>query len=359
MTPKTAGASSGWLAAGMVALCLSTSVPLVAQQAELRQIDELDTALVSGEHPGPGLWKISKGDNVMWVLGTYGPLPKGMTWRSQTVEARIAESQEVILPATVEVDIGMGFFRTVTLIPAMVKAMYLPDKKTLQDVLPAATLGKWRSLRNKYFGRSESMDRLRPSVAISVLRDKAYERSRLTEGPEVESIVKSAAKKRKVRVRSLRDVEPKMKTRSSDIRTALTGMTGMSDVECFTRDLGQLESDIELLKQRANAWSRGDVEALRHLHEKPDIVSACEDVFEASVTSGDTATAARMKKLGEDYDMQEAKGKAQAQKEWLAAASKALQKNRSTFALLPIREVVGTDGYVAKLKELGYEVEGQ
>lgn len=346
-----------WLAAGIAALGLMVCATLAAQQAE--KIDELETVLVTGEHPGPGLWKISKGDHVMWVLGTYGPLPKGMTWRSQTVEARIAESQEVILPATVEVDIGLGFFRMVTLIPAMVKAVYLPDKKTLKDVLPAATWAKWWSLRNKYAGRSNSMDRFRPTMAIMMLRDEAYKTNRLTEGPEVEAIVKSAAKKHKVRVRNLRDVEPKMKTKSSDIRTALTGMKELSDVECFTRDLGQLEPDIEMLKQRANAWSRGDIDALRHLHEQPDMVSACDDVFEAAVTSGDSATAARMKKLGEEYDMQEAKGKAQAQKEWLAAAGKALQKNRSTFALLPIREVVGADGYVAKLKELGYEVEGQ
>src|SRR5687768_1077919 len=38
----------------------------------------LDTVVVSGKQPGPGLWKVSNDDHVMWVLGTISPLPKRM-----------------------------------------------------------------------------------------------------------------------------------------------------------------------------------------------------------------------------------------------------------------------------------------
>jgi hypothetical protein len=41
----------------------------------------LETVLVTGEQPGPGLWKISRGDHVLWILGAQYPLPKKMTWR--------------------------------------------------------------------------------------------------------------------------------------------------------------------------------------------------------------------------------------------------------------------------------------
>jgi hypothetical protein len=345
----------GPLMAGIATLGMAMALPMPAQQAT--QFEELETALVVGEHPGPGLWRVSRGDHVMWVLGTHGPLPKGMTWRSREVEARIAESKELLLPANVEVDPGIGFLRILTMIPSVVKAIYLPDKKTLKDVLPWGTWRKWRSAREKYIGRGTSTDRLRPAMAITILRDKAYDKHRLTDGPVVETIVKSVARKHKVRIHSLRDVEPKMKTSSSDIRTALNGVRNLSDVECFTRDLDRLEADIELLKQRANAWATGDVEALRHLHEQPEIGSACDEVFETAFAD-DSAGAARMRQLDAEYDELEARGQEKAQGEWIAAARKALEKNRSTFALLPIREVVAAKGYVAKLKELGYEVEG-
>jgi uncharacterized protein YbaP (TraB family) len=344
-------------AAGVILFGLLPGGAVAAQQVST--FEELDTVLVTGEHPGPGLWKISKGDHVMWVLGTYGPLPKGMTWRSQAVEARIAESKEVILPATAEVDVDVGFFRMLTLIPTMVKSVYLPDKATLKDVLPSATWEKWWTARQQYIGRSDATDRLRPSMAIMTLRDKAYGRNRLTDGPEVEAVVKSAAKKHKVRVRSLRDVEPRMKMKTDDIRMALSGVRDAADVECFTRDLENLEADIEQLKLRANAWATGDIEALRHLHEQPDIGSACDDMFEESFATEDSVRAVRLRQLGDEYERLEMEAREGAQREWVVAARKALEKNPSTFAVLPIREVVAANGYVAKLAELGYEVEGQ
>jgi hypothetical protein len=36
----------------------------------------LETVLVTGEQPGPGLWKVSHGDHVLWILGAQYPLPK-------------------------------------------------------------------------------------------------------------------------------------------------------------------------------------------------------------------------------------------------------------------------------------------
>lgn len=330
---------------------------VTAQQSG--EVDELEAVLVTGEHPGPGLWKISRGDKVMWVLGTYGPLPRGMTWRSQAVESRIAESKEVLLPAKVGVDVDIGFFRTLSLIPTVVKSVRLPDKKTLRDVLPQSVWDQWVALRTKYRGRGNSLDRLRPSMAIGLLREEAYKATRLTDGPVVEAIVNSLAKKHKVRVRSLRNVEPEMKIRPDDIRMALSGLRDTADVECFTRDLAQLEPEIALLKLRANAWAAGDVEALRNLHEQPDLVSACDQMFEDSFASGDSARDARMRELGAKYEGLEAQARDRAREEWIVAARKALDRNASTFALLPIREVVAADGYVSRLKELGYEVEGQ
>ncbi|MEO8314308.1 MAG: TraB/GumN family protein [Pseudomonadota bacterium] len=340
--------------AAAILMCLSG-----VARSESEQVDELETVLVTGEHPGPGLWKISKGDHVMWVLGAYGPLPKDMIWRSQAVETRIAESQEVILPSDIKIDIGIGFFRGLTLVPAVIKAIYLPDHKTLKDVVPEKTWLKWRLLREKYIGRSDAVDRLEPSFAVDTLRDKAYSRNRLTDGPVVEAIVKSAARKRKVRVRNLRDVERKMKMKTDDIRSVLKSVREVPDVDCFTRSLDQLEADIEQLKARANAWAQGDIEALRYLHEQPEMGSECDDMFVTAIMSSDSSSSARMKQLEAEYDGREVQAKEQAEVNWIAAARKALDKNRSTFAVLPIREVVATNGYVAKLRELGYEVEGQ
>ena len=41
-------------------------------------ISDMDAIVVTGVQPGPGMWKVSQGDHVMWVLGTQSPLPKQM-----------------------------------------------------------------------------------------------------------------------------------------------------------------------------------------------------------------------------------------------------------------------------------------
>ena len=62
----------------------------------------LEEVLVTGQQPGPGLWKVTRpaagNDHVLWILGSYGPLPKKMQWRSTELETVLRESQEVIGP---------------------------------------------------------------------------------------------------------------------------------------------------------------------------------------------------------------------------------------------------------------------
>ena len=42
---------------------------------------------------------------------------------------------------------------------------------------------------------------------------------------------------------------------------------------------------------------------------------------------------------------------------WLAAAEAALANNRSTFAVLPMSEILKPDGYLVKLAARGYTVQ--
>ena len=56
----------------------------------------LEQMLVSGEQPGPGMWKVSKGDNTLWIIGTQTPVPEKMKWRAKGLEAIVAQSQEIL-----------------------------------------------------------------------------------------------------------------------------------------------------------------------------------------------------------------------------------------------------------------------
>ena len=65
-------------------LCLA---PLTVQSATITA-DQLNVeeVVVTGKRPGPPLWSVSSGDNVLWVFGTLAPVPKKMEWAHESVK---------------------------------------------------------------------------------------------------------------------------------------------------------------------------------------------------------------------------------------------------------------------------------
>lgn len=336
---------------------------LLAGAVQAAQPDEklevLDTALVTGEQPGPGLWKVTKGDHVMWVLATYNPLPKGMTWRGAQVEARIAESQEVLLGGNVGIRPNIGILRGITLIPGALKAGRNPDGAKLKEVLPPQTYATWLALRQKYIGDDDDVEKWRPIIAFGQLQSEAYRKHGLQGGPSALGVVLAAAKKHKVRVHRLEDVERVIKV--DDPRGMLKAIRKVddADVDCLTRDMAELEPGIERAKARANAWARGDIAKFRALRPQTrgNIEGQCGYLFLFAATEGSSRDAAHMKKLMADAMWHAEWAGVQAQQNWLAAAQAALAKNESTFAVLGLNDVLAEDGSLEKLRKLGYTVE--
>jgi hypothetical protein len=323
--------------------------------------EELETVVVTGEQPGPGLWKVSKGDHVMWVLATYGPLPKTMTWNAKEVEARLAESQELLYAPAVSVAANIGLLRGLTLIPAAMKASKLPDDQTLKDVLPPETYQKWLALRLKYVGKDDDSERYRPGIAIEMLRGEMVQKLGLAGGPNVYNVVGDLRKKHKVPVN-----RPPTVTRTVRVENPRGMLKSVSriqapDADCFIRRLDTLEADVQRTREIANAWSRGNVEKLRESLKvrtlDEELGESCAYVLMTAIQAGGTQDAARAKKALNDFKWHAEQASAQAEIDWVAAAQQALQKNRSTFSLLSFSAVLRSNGPLEKLRALGYSVE--
>jgi len=340
---------------------------LGAYAAEEPSQDELETVVVTGEVPGPGLWKVSKGDHVMWVLASYSPLPRGMTWRSGEMEARIAESQEVLYAPYVNIRPDIGMMRGLTLKSATNKAAKLPDGKTLKDVLPAADYAKWTVLREKYLGTGDYVETRRPATAMRLLRMYALRKNELQGGPNVREVVDDARKKHKVDPVWLPTVRRTVNL--EDPRGMLESMQELqpAEVECFSRELDRVEPDVERLKVLASAWSLGDTETqrslFRHMTLRDAIREGCVHfalggaVMHPTPGEGNSADAEHIQKLLEDSIKLSDEATLQAQLAWLEAAQAALARNKSTFAVLGLAEMLSQDGHLEKLRALGYTVE--
>lgn len=341
-------------------LAVQTTSHAAAAASKEEQLDELETVVVVGEFPGPGLWKVSKGDHIMWVLASYSPLPKDMVWRSQKIEARIAESQEVLHSGGVNLGSNIGLLRGLTLIPAAMKASKIPDDKTLKDVLAPATYEKWLVLRKKYIGKDDDVERYRPSIALGQLRNAAVRKNDLG-GADVADVVNRASKKYKVKKVVVPTVKRTLKVEDPRGMLKSAQKIGLPDIACFTRDLDKVEADIERVKTLANAWSRGDIAKLRSMNRNVKLRDAvregCGYELLDALNEGPSDDAAHAKKMMDDALWHVEQASLQAQIDWVAAARAALDRNKSTFAVLSMAEVFSPEGHLEKLRELGYKVE--
>lgn len=291
--------------------------------------------VVAGQRPGPGLWKVSKGDKVMWIFGTYGPLPEKMTWRSQQVEAIIAGSQEFI--AAPSASPKLGVFQMARMLPHALGAMKNPDGKTLKDVLPGAVYTRWELMRKDYL-KDKDLERVRPLFAAEELYGAGLARAGLTTKNEVSKQLYKLIEKNK-----LKRTTPGIQFDVDDPVALLKSFkqAPMDDVACLSKTMDRLESDMDGLRVRANAWSKGDIDEIRKLNFV-DREGACN----GALTSNPVIRA------GMHMDAVEARMR----ETWLAAAEQALAANASTFAILPIKHMLDPKGLVAALQARGYQV---
>ncbi|TXF98714.1 TraB/GumN family protein [Massilia arenae] len=319
----------------------SEDVAVTAQAA----VDALETAAepvpeqihVVAQRPGPGMWKVSKGEHVLWVFGMYGPVPQDMQWRSQQVENVIRNSQEYLSPPTASAN--PGFFKSITLLPSMIGMRKNPDGATLRDVMPAEDYARWTALKAKYLPENDDVERERPIFAAEVLSNAARKQAGLVDSYTVRKPLLDLVKKAK-----LKETASTFQLPMDNARTVLKNFkkSTLGDAACLTRTMATLEQDLEAASRRANAWAKGDVDEMRKL----DFATREEACFGALMNSAAFDAEPEFKNM-----------KARADAMWIASAEKALAANASTFAVLKIESIFDPKGVIAALAAKGYTVE--
>lgn len=308
------------------------------QQAE----PVVETVVVAGQRPGPGLWKVSKDDHVLWILGTYSPLPTQMTWRSQQAETMLAQSQEVLGAPGAGIRISptpMNILRGLTMLPQLIGAQNNPDGAKLQDVLDPDVYARWLLLKKKYLDDNADIERQRPLFVAQKLFDSALHKTGLSKRDVVEDAVRALIKNS-----SIKFTPTHVFDELENPRDALKEFkkSPLADQECFSKTMERLETDLDAMRVRANAWAIGDLEKIEKL-TFADPAPACKAAIE------DSAVYKARPGLAGRQD--------RARANWLAVAEKSLAANRSTFALMPLKLLLDPKGYLADLQAKGYSVE--
>lgn len=299
---------------------------------------QMQAVEVAGVQPGPSLWRVSRGEHEMWILGTVTPVPKRMKWDASDVASVIAESQLVLRPPTMGFKADIGFFGQLALIPKLFAARKNPGKQTLDQLLPSATYARWQQVAKRHLGSTRSLDKRRPIFAAQALYDEALDDSGLKDNSGVLPLVEKAAKRAKVALES-----PSVMVKVEDIKGLIADFSqdSLDDIACFEKTLTHVEQDLPVMRKLADAWAVGDIDTLR--------ATVVTDSYDACVRS--LFESPKLAKYGL------ANLRERMRDAWLSAAEAALGKHRSTFAVLPMGQLLRADGLVAELGKRGYTVE--
>lgn len=292
----------------------------------------LQTVTVTGVQPGPGLWKVSRGDHTLWILGTLDELPGRIQWQAKEVRQRIAQSQQVLAVPVVRVHTEAGYFN---------KLAFNPAGQKLQDVVPPDDYAKWLRLKAVYRGSCggiscDSIESRRPIFAAIWLYLVAMEQGGLSDAV-IEPVIADALKKHHL---SLMPVIYRADPAGPPDAVRNFDLTQADDLRCFEQTLDHIEGDVELIRRRANAWASGDLNRLQQL-PMSDQLDVCRTVL---------AESSAMRTLGV------AGLRTNVQAVWLAAASQALDTDKVSFALLPMEYLLGPDNYLIALQAQGDQV---
>jgi hypothetical protein len=115
----------------------------------------------------------------------------------------------------------------------------------------------------------------------------------------------------------------------------------LDDLPCLEKTLERLETDMDAMRVRANAWARGNVDQIRKLPEA-----------DQSLTCNAAVLNSPLAKVAGSIDVRRELDQA-----WLKEAERALAANRVTISVLPVTRMVAPGGYLDMLKMRGFLVE--
>jgi TraB/PrgY/gumN family len=333
-----------WTRVGLasVVLGLLSTAPVVAQ------LDTPEEIVVTGRLPGPALWKVSNGeDHALWIFAYLSPIPRDMIWESERVEKVIAGADEYLEPPGTDVDVSpLVLLNPLTYIRGMRLGKRLsrnPDDKKLDAVLPPALYQRFANLQAKYFPDETDINELRPLFAAQQMAQLVQRKNELGSAQDIMKKIQRLVRRQRGMETTSTEVSVKLEggygTLAKRAEAMMDSLPLADEIRCMEFTVTRMESELEAMKSRANSWAQGYVDDFQDVVFRGDENDPC---FMLMLATSETATFTELRSRSEQ--------------QWLAAASKALATNQSTFAVLNISELITPQGLLAQLKAQGYTV---
>lgn len=323
-------------------------LPTLAAAQTSGSPDAPDEIVVTGRQPGPPMWRVLNGENVLWIFPQLAPVPKDMIWESDKAAAVIAQAQEVLELPSFDADFSPRLYlNPVNLFRGMRLAKRLsrePGGRTLGETLPPELYARFLTLEAKYFPHDAGeFEELRPAFAAGRMVGIVERKEGLgSDGDIMKAIDRLIRRNRNIERTKIEvkvDIEGGFGAVAQRAEDLAASLDPKLELECFQSELRRMEEDVDEMRSRANSWARGYVDDFRG----------------APLRGGEEDSCLALIVLSSERDVIVA-SRAKLDSLWLENAERALHANRTTFAILPIADLLKGEGPIAKLKAKGYEI---
>lgn len=339
--------------------------------------EPVDEILVVGERTGPRLWRVHRGEAELFVLATVPFAPEDFDWNDRIVRLLLEEADLVLLPATG----GLGAENGPRLVGAMLRTfifnrgrIFMDKDETLADKVGPELARDFDAARARVDARLERVKakrkadeadgdfetvdaseidaaladiepgRAHPFIQAQELIGAAVESAELTGFEDaVVKRVETLSRKADARARPVFKIDLAFR----DFKLVLKSMKDFSretNVACVRAAVEFAEERLEPAYETAQAWARGDADALASAADE-ELVGPCLRAVSAELGGLKSFDGATL----EEIDLSA---------RWIEEIEPLLAKPGVRLALVSANAWLREGGIRDRLVEKGYTVDG-
>lgn len=317
---------------------------LLAQPSPDAESDT-EVIIVTGRVPGPPMWQVTNGENVLWIFPAFAPVPKRMNWDSTRVERVLADASIYLTQP------GWGLYMSSPSANLQERSdeqelvdrlRHLPSGTTLEDVLGPELYPRYAAVKSEYFRRNDDIDTLRPLFAMQSMREEVQQESGLAPARAIFDEIERLVRRNRQLQRVDASVTLQLRLEPSEVNarweSLMNSIPPDAERDCFELELRRVEVDLDAIRRRANEWANGRIGEFRAVQLRTGD-NPCQDMF---FTGSESETMQDLTR--------------QSREKWLAGVDEALTNHRTGFAVLDITDLLEEDGLLSRLAEKGYSV---
>ena len=264
----------------------------------------------------PPVWIVRDADSELVLFGSVHVLPPGLDWCPPELERALKGADDVWFELPID-----QATETETLKLATQLGVLGPDQ-SLFKLLPSADAQRLLKVARAYGADPAALDRFRPWLAEVALSGAAYRRAGADGQDGVEKAVAAEAPATAVR--------RAFETPREQIEI-LAGEPQAEQLASLRETVKEMEEDPDEFKILIRAWMDGDLKTIEREAIKP-LRKASPTLFQHLVTDRNAR--------------------------WTAVLDQRLKGRGRTVVVVGMAHLVGANGVPARLRALGYQVEG-